>query len=211
MVDNILSARSALPSPPPQRSIFVWEPVPDLCIPSELEACKRACKVVDVISPNDEELLSFFGEEIRDEYKRKTAVEQCVEELLKHGIGVGGSGSIVVRAGKEGCYVARLSLDSNVISRWLPPYYTDGSKVVDPTGGGNGFLGGFAVGLVRSEGDNDMDILIEAANYGSVAASFCIEQVGVPKVEKTGEMKSERWNESDVMQRLKEFKLRVKQ
>ncbi|ERT02983.1 carbohydrate/purine kinase [Sporothrix schenckii 1099-18] len=47
-------------------------------------------------------------------------------------------------------------------------------QVVDPTGGGNSFLGGFTVALARGKS------LDEAAAWGNVAASFAIEQVGVP-------------------------------
>ncbi len=47
-------------------------------------------------------------------------------------------------------------------------------QVVDPTGGGNAFLGGFAVAVARGKA------LDEAAVWGNVAASFAIEQVGVP-------------------------------
>jgi len=60
------------------------------------------------------------------------------------------------------------------IERWIPAYHTDKSKVVDPTGGGNTFLGGLAVALARGKS------LEEAAAWGAVAASFAIEQVGVP-------------------------------
>ncbi|OAA68536.1 carbohydrate/purine kinase [Niveomyces insectorum RCEF 264] len=50
----------------------------------------------------------------------------------------------------------------------------DKPKVVDPTGGGNAFLGGFSVAVARGKS------LDEAAVWGNVAASFAIEQVGVP-------------------------------
>jgi sugar/nucleoside kinase (ribokinase family) len=64
------------------------------------------------------------------------------------------------------------------IERWLPAYFTEkdaeAGKVVDPTGGGNGFLGGMSVALARGKGP------VEAAAWGSVAASFMIEQVGIP-------------------------------
>ncbi|KAJ4361471.1 hypothetical protein N0V85_009405, partial [Neurospora sp. IMI 360204] len=56
------------------------------------------------------------------------------------------------------------------IERWLPAYHTDAAKVVDPTGGGNTFLGGLAVALARGKS------IEEACAWGSVAASFAIEQ-----------------------------------
>ncbi|KAF2231030.1 Ribokinase-like protein [Viridothelium virens] len=219
MTQNILSSRSTSFDVPPPRPILIWEPVPDLCVPSELETCKRACKTVDVISPNDSELLSFFERAKVYGEDRWRAVERCAEELLRDGVGVEGKGSVIVRAGKEGCYVATLDLNSKVGSKWLPAYHKDASRVLDPTGGGNAFLGGFAVGLLGTREKDELKKLVEAAAYGSVAASLCIEQVGVPKREKgwqesetrwqtgdTGWQEVETWNGIDVKQRLKEFK-----
>ncbi|KXJ95396.1 Ribokinase-like protein [Microdochium bolleyi] len=60
------------------------------------------------------------------------------------------------------------------VERWIPAYHTDKDRVVDPTGGGNTFLGGLAVALARGKS------LEEAAAWGAVAASFAIEQVGMP-------------------------------
>lgn len=90
------------------------------------------------------------------------------------------------------------------LDRWIPAYWTkeDADKVVDPTGGGNTFLGGLAVALARGK---SMD---EAACWGSVAASFAIEQVGMPqlKVDEEGE---ETWNNAKVGDRLREFHERL--
>lgn len=90
------------------------------------------------------------------------------------------------------------------IEKWLPPYFTSDQteSVVDPTGGGNGFLGGMAVGLARGRG------VVEASAWGSVAASFMIEQVGVPVlgVRHNGE---ETWNGTSVEGRLVEYLKRV--
>lgn len=180
--------------PPP---LVIWEPVPDLCVPSELDNTKNALKCVDVISPNHEELAALFGHHHEGGVQRNI-VEQQASELLTHGIGAKGEGAVVVRCGKEGCYVA-----TSRVRRWLPAYHHDASKVIDPTGGGNGFLGGFAVGLVRTDFD-----VVEAAGFGSVAASFCIEQVGMPVL--TPELNgAERWNGESVVDRLAEYRNRT--
>jgi hypothetical protein len=90
------------------------------------------------------------------------------------------------------------------IEKWLPAFFeeNDGDRVVDPTGGGNGFLGGMAVALARGKGE------VEAAAWGSVAASFMIEQVGVPVlgVHENGE---EAWNNELVGKRLDEYMSRI--
>lgn len=92
------------------------------------------------------------------------------------------------------------------IDRWIPAYFQGGEdgdhKVVDPTGGGNGLLGGLAVALARGKS------IEEAAIWGSVAASFAIEQVGVP-VLGTNEAGQETWNGVVVQERLDEMKARV--
>ncbi|KAK7927716.1 PfkB family carbohydrate kinase [Apiospora marii] len=88
------------------------------------------------------------------------------------------------------------------IERWVPAYHTDKEKVVDPTGGGNTFLGGLAVALARGKG------LEEAAAWGSVAASFAIEQVGPPDLGKDEEG-NETWNGVRVDDRFEEFKSRL--
>ncbi|KAK8059741.1 hypothetical protein PG996_009671 [Apiospora saccharicola] len=88
------------------------------------------------------------------------------------------------------------------IERWVPAYHTDKEKVVDPTGGGNTFLGGLAVALARGKG------LEEAASWGSVAASFAIEQVGPPDLGKD-DGGNETWNGVRVDERFEEFKSRL--
>ncbi|KAI9688128.1 MAG: hypothetical protein M1822_001634 [Bathelium mastoideum] len=209
MSQNILSARESSSAPPKNQPVFIWEPVPDLCIPSELENCYCACKYVDVISPNDNELLSFFGQEKITGSERWAMIEKCTENLLSSRIGRHREGSVVVRAGPKGCYVATILPELGLKSVWLPAYHQDEWKVVDPTGGGNAFLGGFALGLVSSKEEDGFDQLVEAASFGSVAASLCIEQVGVPRLEKR-QGGGEHWNGIDVFQRLQEFKSRLK-
>jgi sugar/nucleoside kinase (ribokinase family) len=75
-------------------------------------------------------------------------------------------------------------------------------KVVDPTGGGNTFLGGLAVALARGKG------IEEAAAWGSVAASFAIEQVGMPTLG-YDDQGHETWNGVRVEERFEEFKTRL--
>jgi sugar/nucleoside kinase (ribokinase family) len=185
-----------VPSP-----IIVWEPVPDLCTAEELENTKSALKCVDVLSPNHEELGALFAFEHAAGVD-KNAVEEHAAELVTSGIGANGEGVVVVRSGKEGCYIARSGGDRR--SCWLPAYHTNQSKVIDPTGGGNGFLGGLAVGLVRTNFD-----VVEAARWGSVAASFTIEQVGMPQLTPAAAGATELWNSVSVEERLREFRQRT--
>jgi len=202
MIQRILRRRRASFGEHAERPLFIWEPVPDLCTPEELDNTITALAYVDVISPNHEELGSYFSYQHPSTGVDKAVVEQHARQLVSHGIGPEGKGAIVVRAGKEGCYILSDN-GPNILSQWLPAYHIDPSRVVDPTGGGNGFLGGLAIGLVRTGGD-----VVEAARLGSVAASFCIEQVGVPKAtcrmnESSDDI--EKWNGESVQERLAEF------
>lgn len=90
------------------------------------------------------------------------------------------------------------------LDRWIPAYFTKEAqgRVVDPTGGGNTFLGGLAVALARGKG------VEEAAAWASVAASFAIEQVGVPVLGRDEEGQ-ETWNGVRVLDRLGEFQARI--
>jgi len=185
-----------LPAP-----LFIWEPVPDLCVAAEMGNTGEALKHVDVISPNHAELadLCSVNADAAGGGVDKRVVEECTARLVDS---IKGSGearklAVVVRSGKDGCFVA----SSKGVARWLPAYNKDAQKVIDPTGGGNGFLGGLAVGLVRTAD------VVKAAMWGNVAASFCIEQVGVPVLGKTEDGR-ETWNGVVVEERLREFEKR---
>ncbi|KAL1842609.1 hypothetical protein VTJ49DRAFT_4657 [Mycothermus thermophilus] len=109
---------------------------------------------------------------------------------------------------EDGC-VAREEIEMDPgLGRWLPAYYGTGyqgdasEKVVDPTGGGNTFLGGLAVALARGK------TMEEACAWGHVAASFAIEQVGFP-VLSVDEEGREVWNGVRVEERLAEYRERV--
>ncbi|KFY66807.1 hypothetical protein V496_01911, partial [Pseudogymnoascus sp. VKM F-4515 (FW-2607)] len=57
LVTNILSLRrqTLYPLSPP-KPLFIWEPVPDCCLPTELLATTAALGYVDICSPNHSEL-----------------------------------------------------------------------------------------------------------------------------------------------------------
>ncbi|OQN97911.1 hypothetical protein B0A48_16222 [Cryoendolithus antarcticus] len=190
------------------REIIIWEPVPDMCTPAELHNTLEALKWVDVISPNHEELAALFGFRHGDTFDAEAVISQA-SRLLQHGVGILRNDAVVVRCGKEGCYVAQRgpSVDHDSAC-FLPPYLSDSSRVVDPTGGGNGFLGGFAVGLVRYDVAEGLPRHQEAALWGTVAAGFCIEQVGMPVLSKDDEGE-ETWNGERVEDRMRDYRLRV--
>ncbi|KAG5984026.1 hypothetical protein E4U55_006322 [Claviceps digitariae] len=234
------------------KPLFIWEPVPDLCVPDELSNCTNALRLVDICSPNHAELAGFMGDDGLDPQTGEvsaSSVERACEQLLASMPLQ--SYALVVRVGEKGCYIARnggrkrrekfgnpaehckayihggLQPDTDMeailadllqdedgaiareeievdpgIERWIPAYHQDKLKVVDATGGGNAFLGGLSVALARGEK------LQDAVSWGSIAASFAIEQVGMPdlQIDLDG---FETWNGEQVFKRLDNFNRRI--
>ncbi|MCJ1403766.1 hypothetical protein MMC11_006989 [Xylographa trunciseda] len=211
LVEGILKARSKFKTAedlaPP---LFVWEPVPDSCCPEEYDHLLDALKVVDVVSPNHHELAGFFGQIDQLNKSDESDIEllrgQC-ESLLAAGF-YQRHGKVVVRRGEKGCCVY-----GQFSQTFFPAYHQPNNsdpkesntqtepRVVDPTGGGNAFLGGFCIGLLDRchEGTVSYE---QGALWGTVAASFAIEQVGMPKLSIRDDG-IEVWNGEAVADRIK--------
>ncbi|RMZ77851.1 hypothetical protein DV737_g4139, partial [Chaetothyriales sp. CBS 132003] len=168
--------------------IIVWEPVPDLCVPEELENLRQAASSVSVVSPNGEEFASFFSSPRLDHIA-----------MVDHVLGRQSDSSVrqpafVIREGAQGSFL--VTRDSYIHFR---AYHQNNVGVVDPTGGGNTFLGALAIALtgnavlgpeaVSPPGQGwslskELAVLVCAVVHATIAASFAIEQVGVPAVAK---------------------------
>lgn len=221
LVHGILDGRTILQSNKgtgDRKPLIIWEPVPDLCLPEHLEAFRRATQQVDVVSPNSQELLSFFPGELKCQ-------AHAAAEVVGWGIGTNSEGALVVREGKHGCSV--FSKDTQFSLR---AYHTLAEKsqsmVVDPTGGGNAFLGALAMALSSDSHTRTInaiqalaldeslttETLLEiemAAIHATVAASFVIEQPGMPehRVRADG---TETWNGESFGARLRTYLNREK-
>ena len=185
------------------------------CRLSELSSVLEAMAYVDVFSPNDRELSALFEEENQDGGTvAKQDLERYCKTLLAQGFGLKPS-AVVVRMGEDGCFVA--SHTRNVA---LPAYHTPlkdikhedratwKNKVVDPTGGGNAFLGGYCIGLLTDEwSDLGLTPFEGAALLGSVTSSFAIEQSGMPEL--TYHEGQELWNGERSLERLASMRRRV--
>ena len=211
LVEGIINARSTFQTAkdlaPP---LFVWEPVPDSCCPEEYDHLLEALKVVDVISPNHYELAALFGQVDQLNKSDESDIEllqgQC-ERLLADGFPTQ-RGSVVVRRGDQGCCVysrfGRTFFPAYHQPKDSAPEYSDiqtEPKVVDPTGGGNAFLGGFCIGLLDGLHGGSASYE-QGALWGSVAASFAIEQVGMPRLS-LREDGTELWNGEAVADRVR--------
>lgn len=188
------------------RPLIVWEPMPSSCIPANLNAFFKAVREVDVFSPNHVELGGIFGQPLQSQFDA-SQVERLALPFMTSGIGASRQGSVVVRAGEHGSFIASAMQPST----WLPAYYTQvdsgneangpSLKVIDPTGAGNAFLGAFAIGLLNTSS------VFEAACYGTIGSSFALEQVGLPEISVSGD--EELWNGESAMSRLNQYKQRL--
>ncbi|PWY94879.1 pfkB family carbohydrate kinase [Aspergillus sclerotioniger CBS 115572] len=204
-----------------KRPIFVWEPVPDLCTPEEQERFLAANRVVDVVSPNELELGMMFGQPGWSE--DADYGKDIVKKILESGIGPEGNGHLVIRAGKDGSYSY-----SKTQRVWLPAYHqpsaSEASAVVDPTGAGNSFLGALTQGMASAgrgpaklvnsvlagsttwqqavEADAQHNHVLTALIFATVAASFVVEQTGVPRMSTSGDGR-ELWNETEFTERVR--------
>ena len=190
------------------KPIFVWEPIEGSCRTSELSLLYEAMQVVDVFSPNEHELGLLFNTSTR-EINEPTPTEllhtRC-RTLLIMGFGDRPS-AVVIRRGEFGCLVASHDRITNFPAYHTPPmnstseealaWYASKTANWDVTGGGNAFLGGFCAGLLYRPNDQIDNLgftdFEHAAIYGSVAASFAIEQISMPKLSQSLSGK-ELWN-----------------
>ncbi|GAA6000030.1 hypothetical protein JCM10207_006020 [Rhodosporidiobolus poonsookiae] len=186
---------------PTWRPKLVYEPIPDRCTPEELPSLREILPHVEVFSPNHVEAWAFNGVG-PDEVERRG--KEGIEEVARRFFDEGALGAVVIRSGPLGAYAIRRGEEKGV---WVPAYHAYGEegkgKVVDVTGAGNSFLGGLMAGLVLHPGD-----LKTAVQCASVAASFIIEQFGLPKV-KRDDAGVERWNGDSPLDRLEELKARA--
>jgi sugar/nucleoside kinase (ribokinase family) len=119
----------------------------------------RILKRVDIYVANDQEARDLSGE------NSLIKAARCLHSL--------GPEMILLKKGKHGVL---FYCDKFIFS--LPAYPVD--KVVDPTGAGDTFAGGFMGYLCTREKLNEAN-LKTAIVYGTVAASFNVEGFGVAK------------------------------
>lgn len=198
-----------IPQMPP---VFVWEPVPTSCKPQELSNVYDALKYVDVVSPNLIELQALFGNHSDSNTVSTEEIARMSNALLTSGFGNNKPRAVVVRLGAKGCYVAQTFRHISMPAYHGNPRKMNGDKmktrennVIDPTGAGNAFLGGFCAGLFDSSKISGLTDFEAAAAYGSVAASFVVEQAGMPKRNYDERTKEELWNGEGTYDRLVEY------
>ena len=113
---------------------------------------------VDILILNDSEASQLTGQ--------SNLVKACeaAQSLGPQGI--------VVKKGEHGAWVVGEGEGLFAIPAFPVP------SVLDPTGAGDAFAGGF-VGYLARAGQESDEALRQAMAYGTVMASFCVEQFGV--------------------------------
>jgi sugar/nucleoside kinase (ribokinase family) len=131
-------------------------------IESTPDALKAAISEVDCVSLNDGELRQLTGE----------------PNLVRAAGRIREWGPRVIVA-KQGEYGAALITEEGFFA--LPAYPLE--TVIDPTGAGDSFAGGF-VGYVAAHPDEPLshELLSRAMAYGTVLASFNVEEFGTERV-----------------------------
>src|SRR5215213_4957273 len=149
----------------------------NLWIENEHAALEQAIGMVDLLFLNDAEIRMFAQE---------PNLVRAARSMMAKGPGV-----IVA---KQGEYGAALFAGDQFFS--LPAYPLE--TVMDPTGAGDSFAGGF-MGYLASRGPDAVSDAVElgrAMTYGSVLASFNVEEFGTERVARlTRDEVEERYSE----------------
>ncbi|MDA1264957.1 MAG: PfkB family carbohydrate kinase [Planctomycetota bacterium] len=125
----------------------------NLWIDVALDDLKALLRHVDGLILNDEEARMLTGE---------SNLIQAAQQVMGMG-----PRYVILKKGEHGAFL--LSEDVHFA---LPAYPV--TVVVDPTGAGDSFAGGF-MGSIARAGDTDPETMRKAMLYGTVTASFCVQ------------------------------------
>ncbi len=126
-----------------------------------LDDLLQVLKKVDVLTINDEEARQLSGE-----YSLVTAAKK-IHEM--------GPRSVVIKKGEHG---ALLFHEGQMFFAPAMPL----AEVIDPTGAGDTFAGGF-IGWLAKTGDLSFENMKRAIIYGSAMASFCVEKFSIQRLQ----------------------------
>jgi sugar/nucleoside kinase (ribokinase family) len=136
---------------------FVMADTMNLWIDIARDELVALLKRIDAIVLNDEEARMLTGE----------------NNLIKAAGQVLGMGPryVVLKKGEHGAFIMGSDLHFS-----LPAYPVE--NVVDPTGAGDSFAGGF-MGHLAAVGNHEPATLRKAMLHGTVTASFCVQDFGI--------------------------------
>ncbi len=144
-----------------ERARFVALDSMNLWIDTARDALVRVIETVDCVLLNDAELRMLTG---------KPNIVQAAREVIAWG-----PRAVVA---KQGEYGAALFTAERFFS--LPSFPLE--TVLDPTGAGDTFAGGFIGTIAAHDGEIDDEILRNAMAHGTTLASFNVEEFGTERV-----------------------------
>lgn len=147
---------------------ILWEPSQHFMVAGHLPQFRAALPLVDIVSPNSLEAGLIYG--LDDP-------ADLVRAMLDDGARV-----VALRLGADGSLAARADQPGLIHLPAVPV-----AEIVDQTGAGNAYCGGFLAGWLATGGD-----LLAAACYGGTAASFALEVTGVLDPSAVGPAERER-------------------
>lgn len=118
--------------------------------------------LTDVLIPNETEFVALVNRRGFTEKSLRALSPGDLHRLCR----AFGVPTIIVTLGARGCFVSQHRGHLSI-----PAHH--GIKVVDTTGAGDAFVGGFAAGLARFEGD-----IAAAARYGNATAALSVTKFG---------------------------------
>ena len=136
---------------------LLWEPTRAFMLSADRERFLQGLPHADIVSPNLLEAQTMYDTADEVEIMRRLLADGVKIAALR----MGELGSLVARSGDE--------------RAWYIPAI-DVAEIVDVTGAGNTYCGGFVVGWGRKR-----DLAL-AGCYGAVAASFTLEHVGCARI-----------------------------
>ena len=139
------------------QATLLWEPTRAFMMSADHERFLGGIPKADIVSPNLLEAQTMYGIEDEVEIMRRLLADGVKIAALR----MGELGSLVARAGEK--------------RAWRIPAI-EVAPIVDVTGAGNTYCGGFVVGWRRQR-----DLAL-AGCYGAAAASFTLEHVGCARI-----------------------------
>ena len=118
--------------------------------------------LTDVLVPNETEFVALVNRRGFTEKKLAALADHDLHELCRSF----DVPTIILTLGARGCFVSQSRGHLSIPAH-------PGLKVVDTTGAGDAFVGGFAAGLVRFGGN-----IAAAARYGNAAAGLSVTKFG---------------------------------
>ncbi len=125
-----------------------------------MDGLQQVLRRIDILTVNDEEARQLSGE-----YSLVKAAQR-IHQM--------GPRILIIKKGEHGALL--FEADRVFFAPALPL-----AEVVDPTGAGDTFAGGF-MGYLAQTGDTSFDNLKRAVIYGSAMASFCVEKFSIERL-----------------------------